>query len=158
VFLPERRERSNAFALLRVCRRIYAETAVLPFFANTISIGDCWLLRRDARRLRTSQRNQVTELSIEVHTSEHGLDDEEHRVFLEGELRMGKFALFPSLQRLNFYLFSSNHWQNKSFLECETRIRSFFEADLRARAYVMLVEKMSMDHKIFDQRYVQDLY
>src|SRR4051812_48744235 len=54
-FLGEPSGRPNAFALLRTCRQIYAETAVVPFTSNVFSARYCWNLKRSLRSFRRYQ-------------------------------------------------------------------------------------------------------
>jgi hypothetical protein len=151
VLLPQPQERINAFTLLAACRQIYAETAALPFAANTVSISSCYRLSVERRRLRRGLRSQITELSVEMSTSRlvrswGGIESFE----------VTKLALFPGLKRVRFCLFPVENWQNISFPEGETLLRSLFEQELSANGYGMLVEKMDMSLCEYIQRYLLD--
>jgi hypothetical protein len=140
VFLPRTHERLNTFALLRVCRQIYAETALLPFIVNTFSALDCRNLRKSFKAFRKYQRSQITHLQIKV----WGSAVRAPAYWFASSLKPDKFAVLPGLRRIKFQLFPDDKWKNKSFSETETFLRSIPEFALLANKYDIVVEKMDV--------------
>lgn len=58
--------RANAMSLLRTCRQIYQETAILPFKLNTFTMSSAYNIQALETRLKPYQRAQITSLQFEV--------------------------------------------------------------------------------------------
>ena len=62
-------ESKDPTALLRVCRQVYAETALLPLSLAICSFRDIWCARVALKRLKAYQRKQITICRHEVESS-----------------------------------------------------------------------------------------
>ena len=51
--------------LLRVCRQVYGEAALLPYAMNTFTFENDWVLRRCFKTLRPTQKRAMTKFAIQ---------------------------------------------------------------------------------------------
>lgn len=146
VFQAKPSERPNIFALLRVCRQIYAETALLPLAVNVLPVRPWWSLTPAVRPFRTYQIKQIEELRVEIGLfelcgpSEHWLD-----YFIVG----GKFALLPNLRRVRVSLFShlEPKRESKPLAEYESQLHTALDSRLLSAGYELVVEGMETSWK-----------
>jgi len=59
-------EPEDATALLRTCRQIYSETAIMPLALGTFSVESVREAARSLKKLKPSQRKQITNLQFTV--------------------------------------------------------------------------------------------
>jgi hypothetical protein len=139
--LPRPCERTNTFALLRVCRQIYAETALLPFSANTFLFRRYWDMGGRTNDLRKHQYSQIRDVQLEVTTL-----DTTKSVFQDRlTVRFKKMQLdrrFPGLQRLHVCVFPFRKKPKWSVSKCEAFIRTNLAPDVLAMGYGVTIEKM----------------
>jgi hypothetical protein len=138
------RERSNIFALLRVSRQIYAETALLPYNVNTFAVedlssNDVLKAGKSANRLKKYQLGQITELEIRLTNA--GVMC---RYPWIASLNPSKFTVLTGLRRITIQVFSCDEWRTSSFSQIETRLRSFPCVSLLLVGYEIVVEKMDL--------------
>jgi hypothetical protein len=144
VLRPRPRERSNIFALLRVSRQIYAETALLPYNVNTFAVedlssNDVLKAGKSANRLKKYQLGQITELEIRLTNA--GVMC---RYPWIASLNPSKFTVLTGLRRITIQVFSCDEWRTSSFSQIETRLRSFPCVSLLLVGYEIVVEKMDL--------------
>jgi len=60
-------EPENATALLRTCRQIYSETAIMPLALTTFSVGSVWEAEKSLKKFKPNLRKQITTLQITVY-------------------------------------------------------------------------------------------
>ncbi|KAH4611199.1 hypothetical protein HBI25_120090 [Parastagonospora nodorum] len=142
LFKTKPSEGNNVFALLRVCRQIYSETAPLSFAVNSFSIKLGYRMSTTGFRLfQRYQIHQIKELRIEVSSPEQlrcpgyptGFQD----------LKLG---VLPELRRIRFCLFSGHKhgWDKSSFAESEKLLREALDLTTWMPSYDLIVEKMEM--------------
>jgi hypothetical protein len=150
MFVPMPRERVNASALLRTCRQIYAETALIPFAVNTFSVNDdYWPLRRVVKSLPKYQRSQITELRVELQSSEL---TEGSEPWWKCIFDTNRFSALPGLQCIRVCVFPSDDWETTIFSNCEARLRLCVESDLRSKGHDLVVEKMNTKYAVFEKK------
>lgn len=151
LFRPKRSKRANIFAILRVCRQIYAETALLPVSVNSFSTKHSWSLRRAVRLWRAYQRNQLTELQIEITTSELQRPPEQ---WLIGLVEDGNFALLPALRRIRVCLFLGRMPEGKvqPLAEYAKLLYSAVGSKLASAGYELVVEEMDVSWRQHDDK------
>ena len=86
-------DRNNPMALLRTCRQIYYETAILPYKLNTITVGTVHRLTALVRHLRPYQYTRIT--SLELQLDHH---NPEYLMRVWGPVAIA--AQFPILEKL----------------------------------------------------------
>jgi hypothetical protein len=64
--VPMYKERIRGLDLLRACRQIYSETALLPYTENTFSFRSFSSAKDNMQRLKTFQLSAVTRVQFEV--------------------------------------------------------------------------------------------
>lgn len=107
-------------AILRGCRQIYSETALMPIQLNTLA----FLRIRDVvGRLRRHQQKQVTTIRFEV-----PLISCWHDTICSWKPECILAWAFPALNRIEFYLYNLSHPANRVTLEnAERGIRQHYE-------------------------------
>ena len=65
-FLSLPTEPKNAMALLRTCRQIYSEAAIMPLALTIFSVGSVREAMRSFNKLKLSQRKQITTLQFTI--------------------------------------------------------------------------------------------
>jgi hypothetical protein len=145
VFLPKPSERLNTFALLRVCRQIYAETALLPFSGNTFSVVACRKMGNPAKAFKKYQCSQITHLQVELWDSAVRVSP---RWFVS-LLSLKNFAFLPGLRCIKVQLFPDKDWEFMSFSKTKTLLRLIPEYALLADKYDLVVEKMDVSWVTF---------
>ena len=70
-FLCPLSEAHNATALLRTCRQIYAEAALMPLLLNNFCVQDGFSTYYALRNLKPHQRKHITSIRIEVLSVEY---------------------------------------------------------------------------------------
>jgi hypothetical protein len=99
-------EPGHVFALLRTCRQIYAETAVLPYTDNTFSFCSVRSMRYGLKHVKAHLRTHITSIQLEIdfdfRRSRHGF---EYYVYL-GE-RFSLRASLPGLKDVHAYLYQA---------------------------------------------------
>lgn len=140
--MPRPSERENAFDLLRTCRQIYAETALLPFSANTFSWSFYSNLGTSVRAFRKFQCSQLLEVQFEMPASD--LNDPWSKNYLKGVfggLTLGKWL--PGLQLIHFCVFPDPSWDVISFTACDAFLRSDIVPIMLLKGYEITIEKMN---------------
>jgi hypothetical protein len=144
VFLAKPHEGLNTFALLRVCRQTYAETALLPFSVNTFAALDCCNLGKSVKAFKKYQRSQITHLQVE-----HLVSDVQASQWFKSSLDLKNYDVLPGLRCVKFQLFPCMISGHKSFSEAETILRSLPEFALLADKYDAVVEEMEVSWLTF---------
>jgi hypothetical protein len=141
IFKPKPSTRVNIFAILRVCRQIYAEASLFPISVNSFSTNNEWTLKRALRPWRTYQRKQLTDLHIEVATSELGSPPEQWLLYLVED---GNFSLLPNLRRIRVCLFLSSMDEGKvqPLVEYAKLLHSAVGPKLASAGFELVVEQM----------------
>jgi len=141
------RERTNAFALLRTCRQIYAETALLPLTINTLTVKSLPRIGPLLREMRKYQRSQIAVFKVEIsdprRTTSHSYVTQEHfkEAYLETHL--------PCLRRIHICLYPARNGKPETIVEGEAFLNSKIAPGLVARGYEVEVEAMAMDYSTF---------
>jgi hypothetical protein len=110
--------------LLRTCRQIYAESALLPIRLNTFSFTyDGWV-NSHFKSMRTYQRAQILNLQIDLRDAQ-GLCIPK-AALVEGALSTGlykhyKFDCLPALKRIHVLIFKSIQ-SGSSAEECKENV------------------------------------
>jgi hypothetical protein len=145
MFLPEPRERPNAFALLRVCRQIYVETAIISFRANTFSVFWFARIKASAKAFSKYQRSQITDLLFES----CGYDNV-WLSWMRTSMALSNFSALPGLRRIKFQIFPS-FAGTASFSKIETDLRSLQEFALLNGTYEVVFEEMDVSWDAFHE-------
>ena len=93
--------------LLRTCRQIYAETALLPYKTNTFSFQKYVGIKQGLRYLKPFQRAQIVDVQLEIfQRSNLRLPN---NAAIEGLAQLSKYNLdfLPALKRLHILIFST---------------------------------------------------
>jgi hypothetical protein len=143
VFRPKPHERSNLFTILRVCRQIYAETALLPYNVNVFSVhdllgDDALQVGKSANRLKKYQLSQIAELKITLTSSGVMFPYS----WTSCSLNPSKFMDLTGLRRIKIQIFTCDEWKASSFSQVETRLRSYAGVSLLVDRYDLVIEKM----------------
>ncbi|KAH4935009.1 hypothetical protein HBI79_080080 [Parastagonospora nodorum] len=145
-FQPKPSEKKNAFALLRVCRQIYSETASLSFAVNSFSIRSHRRMSfASLRHFQRYQIHQINEIRIEVASPVTWIHFDKLKLGILPELRRIRFCIFPD---------PDHKWEKKSFTECENSVREILLLTTWASSYDLIVEKMEMSFS----RYTKSWY
>jgi hypothetical protein len=96
---PATTEHEHALALLRTCRQIYAETALVPYKSSIVTI-DVWnSIKKQLRCLKSFQSVQIEDIQIEVHKPES--------IVLKLQILKDKtLNLLPGLKRIRMLVFN----------------------------------------------------
>ncbi|KAH7408273.1 hypothetical protein DE146DRAFT_629203 [Phaeosphaeria sp. MPI-PUGE-AT-0046c] len=121
-FVPKPSERINTFALLRTCRQIYAEGALIPYTESIFSVEYMADVTRAFRRFRKHQLGHIRELSIEC--DRYVPNHFDVHQFISGIMFFLPSKALPNLRRLRLGFFSSDDWNAVTFEETEKAIRS----------------------------------
>ncbi|KAF2830992.1 hypothetical protein CC86DRAFT_272702, partial [Ophiobolus disseminans] len=98
-------EREKPFELLRTCRQIYAETALLPFSANTFSWNLSNQMKSSLSAFRKFQGNQLREVQFELVSRDMRADYNRNRA--RGMFsRVDHRKQLPSLQHIKICIFA----------------------------------------------------
>jgi hypothetical protein len=141
---PKPSEKKNAFALLRVCRQIYSETAPLSFAVNSFSIRPHYRVSvANLRRFQRYQIHQIKEIRIEMDSLVEWIQFDKLKLGILPELRRIRFSIFPDRK---------HKWEKKSFTECENSLREVLLHTTWASSYDLIVEKMEMSFSTFNNK------
>jgi hypothetical protein len=148
--LPRPCDRINIFALLRVCRQIYAETALLPFTANTFSFVDFWDIGRRTKDLRKYQYSQIRTLQLELYYlyPVNAVNQDRLRALLN-KIRLIK--RFPCLQCIHICLFPTAKRLKACRSNCEAFIRAELAPEVLAMGYELTIEKIRTSWGAFNR-------
>jgi hypothetical protein len=145
------RDTKNATALLRVCRQVFAETALLLYQLNNFSLPYYWSVSISTalRRLRAHQRRQIKKIQFEFERN----DDID--VFIAKWLdktkpTMGCAKWLPNLRCIQACFFKQGKWMTTSFDAWEKHFRSELEADMCSKGYELSVKEMEMTWNEYD--------
>ncbi|KAI4916532.1 hypothetical protein J4E85_010187 [Alternaria conjuncta] len=97
-------EPKNATALLRTCRQIYSETAIMPLALTVFSISSVQRAKRSFGRFKLRQRKQITILQFDIVSPESVIE------LTEFFFVRNKFMLadsLPALQELRVEVYSA---------------------------------------------------
>ncbi|KAH3989403.1 hypothetical protein HBI25_120030 [Parastagonospora nodorum] len=72
--VPPFAERMNGTQLLRTCRQIYTETALLPYRANTFILETLDTIKHELKKMKPFQRARIEKIQFEVNTNLFMLD------------------------------------------------------------------------------------
>lgn len=142
------RERINTFALLRACRQIYAETALLPLTLNTLTVTSLGSIGRLLKGIPNYQRKRIKVLHIETWASMWG-----PRLNLRIKERFEKAYLkthCPALQRIHVYIYPQKGDWASPIADAEAYVKSEVAPGFVARGYEVTVEVMTIDYAKFE--------
>jgi hypothetical protein len=105
--MPPVTKRKNALALLRACRQIYAETALLPYKSSIFSTTFGAALKPRLQSLKSFQRAQIEEIQFEVLITQ--LSTRERLRSMVNQLDVKKLAILPGLKRVGICVFCPKH-------------------------------------------------
>jgi hypothetical protein len=101
VSLPN--EPKNAMALLRTCRQIYAEAALMPLVFTTFYFDGPYGIGRVPRRFKAHQRKQISIVDIgQTNSAHHYRFSNQNFLYC----RVSLPRLLPGLKELRVHLFS----------------------------------------------------
>ncbi|KAH3914439.1 hypothetical protein HBI56_093970 [Parastagonospora nodorum] len=142
VFVPEPSERTNTFALMRACRQIYAETALLPTTTNVFQLTNCSTFWIAPKSFRKYQLRQIIEVRVEVNDLHF---QRCYEVYLKQLFEVNKLSIFPNLRSVHFCVHGSKARVYTSLSVCSAFLHEHFGDQMRAAGYDMVVEKMDID-------------
>jgi hypothetical protein len=109
-------DRINAMAVLRICRQVYHETAVLPYKLNTFTSSRFECLRALTTKLRPYQYMHITSLRFEFVNP--------NPIYFEGRWAPTTTvwatsipAKLSSLQHIDIRVFSCEHERHAAYLQ-----------------------------------------
>jgi hypothetical protein len=118
---PPFKENRNTLALLRTCRQIYSETALLPYKSSTYSC-DLWQpLSHGLRHMKRFQRAQIEDLQVEL-----DLPWSRNPVRIQ-ELCVDQLAILPGLKRVRILAFRDKYVLEHELEESRETIRNSLE-------------------------------
>jgi len=103
-FYPSLAEPKNATALLRTCRQIYSETAIMPLALTVFSTSSVQRAKRSFGRFKLRQRKQITILQFDIVSPESVIE------LTKFFFVRNKFILadsLPALQELRVEVYSA---------------------------------------------------
>ncbi|KAH6878871.1 hypothetical protein BKA58DRAFT_466490 [Alternaria rosae] len=130
-------EPKNAMALLRTCRQIYAETALMPLTLSTFACASVTQAKGSLGKLKPHQRKQITSLQflcpgpISI------------RMLQEGYFKTYNFVLarsLPNLQELRVRIFSAGA-VSSTRETVEDEARDYLRPSLQGMSVVLKVDQ-----------------
>jgi hypothetical protein len=139
-------EGKKAWALLRTCRQIYAETALLPYKSSIFSDTLRTPLKSQLKCLKTFQRAQIEDLQVEVMLPGHTRSPH-----LSG-LRRVKLDILPGLKRIRVLAFRHVNCSETKIEECRTATRSELDLLLAGTNISFMFEVIEMSWIDYDKK------
>jgi hypothetical protein len=143
---PPFKENRNTLALLRTCRQIYSETALLPYKSSTYSC-DLWQpLSHGLRHMKRFQRAQIEDLQVEL-----DLPWSRNPVRIQ-ELCVDKLAILPGLKRVRILAFRDKYVLEHELEESRETIRNSLEPILAGTNISTMFEVAEMGSYEFTKK------
>jgi hypothetical protein len=124
--VPPISERANGLDLLRVCRQVYAETALVPYTANIFAFYSWSYIKYDLIRLKNFQRREIMDIQLEVY-SPSGLFAAQDMSEAEATKSRQLLATqLPALKRIHIIIFKPSQGSGQvgswdSFVDTATK-------------------------------------
>lgn len=147
--LPEKIRRSNTLALLRVCRQIYVETALLPVTANALSLDVYQKIQRGISHLRKYMCSDIREVHLEIPDWVRFPQYQPRVRRHMQEMRLSKWL--PGLKHINIRVFADSDWKYKDFMADGAFLQQEVVQELLARGYAVTVEHMRLNWYAYHQ-------
>ncbi|KAF2831381.1 hypothetical protein CC86DRAFT_138684 [Ophiobolus disseminans] len=103
--VPPKTERAFGLCLLRTCRQIYSETALLPYKLNIITFSHLSSFRHELMVLQKFQRSQVVGIHLEASRRSGILYPHQNFAKNAANYRKRNLALLPVLKRIHVLVF-----------------------------------------------------
>jgi hypothetical protein len=142
--IPPMSERTHGMDLLRTCRQIYTETALLPYKSNTFTFAYYRMIEIDLRYLKTFQRAEITKIQVQV-TDMAGLDIEiinQEKIGSLATVARHRLPGLPALKQIHILLFSEVEMGFDATV-CEANIRRQLDVLLAGREIDIVFEVAS---------------
>ena len=141
---PPTHQRYCDFTLLRNCRQIYQETAVLPYQLNTFTIINLQSLKADLGRPTDFQREQIVNIRLDV-TKRTGLS-----FGVAGnaaDLQQRNRALLPALKRIHVHVFGPDLYRTQIIPpghtnDCINKVREQLDIQFDTKGFDISFEEM----------------
>jgi hypothetical protein len=143
-------ERKNAFSLLRTCRQIYAETAVLPFTINRFSMTCYWTLLKSSKHFRKYQCSQIEKIQLEQ--SMYGLQERYRELVKSNLAERSLSTVLPGLRRIHIRAFPCSYYTGVTFGAFEAFLQSEVIPGMLAKGYQVSIEEMNITAEEFDKQ------
>jgi hypothetical protein len=122
--VPAEEERMDGLDLLRTCRQIYTETALLPYKLNTFGFGLSYhfSIKHEQRHLKSFQRAQIVNIEVAVY-DRWGLSTLYYRPIEDlAEYSRYNLDFLPALEHIRIVIFA--HSMSESDIEsCKQNVR-----------------------------------
>jgi hypothetical protein len=137
-FRPEPYERPHTFVLLRACRQIFVETALLSIATSVFKVIPFCVLTRITKRFPTYQLRQIQELKYDFDSNAFLYTNSP---FPRDTLDTSKLKVFPGLRCVHIRVYSYDKYRNHCFFADKMRFHSRFEPALHVAGYDLLVKR-----------------
>jgi len=131
--IPPFAERSNGTQLLRTCRQIYTETALLPYKTNTFIFETYTPVKYDLKRMKAFQRAHIEKIQFDV-DCQAGDTDPYKLMFALGE---DNLEVLPGLKHVHVVAFCCHGRYGPGFSDkmksVEAVIRNILNVELGGR-------------------------
>lgn len=135
-------EPDNAMALLRTCRQVYAEAALMPLLLNTFSFDYITVVKK----LKLRQRKHIASIRFNLSSSLlfmlHATTLASHQISLP--------TLFPCLKKICVRIFGVPTSEDGAAQERERRVRREFELSNQGFQVDLHVEETDISWYTFD--------
>ncbi|KAH4935014.1 hypothetical protein HBI79_080140 [Parastagonospora nodorum] len=131
--VPPFAERRNGTQLLRTCRQIYTETALLPYRANTFVFYTYIPIKHDLKYMKAFQRAQIEKIQLYTDCLAGGIEPYKLMVALASD----KLKVIPGLKHVHVVAFCQPGRDESDFSErtksVEAAIRNVLDEGLTGR-------------------------
>lgn len=131
--IPPLAERRNGTQLLRTCRQIYSETALLPYKTNTFVFETYTPVKYDLKRMKAFQRAHIEKIQFDV-DCQAGDTDPYKLMFALGK---DNLEVLPSLKHVHVVAFCCHGRHDPGFSDemksVEAVIRNILNVGLVGR-------------------------
>jgi hypothetical protein len=137
-------------ALLRTCRQIYAEAALMPLTLNTFSFKTMYEIRRAFQNLKAHQRKQVTAVDFEIRGPVYKYTPNNYGQMDISHLR----KLLPGLKDFCIRHFPISSLEkdkiNTDVQQSEHAIQQLFAPCFEGTSIVVMVEQKTLTWRSYD--------